>query len=81
MPRCYMIVNKLLVMFTMRKWVDLQLAMQLGFWVAMSICNSFVIHYNSLQLSGMSAIKQVVRIAMDITHYMWKLHTFVTLAT
>jgi hypothetical protein len=26
--------------FTMRKWTDLQLALQLGFRVAMTICNS-----------------------------------------
>jgi hypothetical protein len=30
---------------TMKKWGDLQLALQLIFWVVMNICNSFVIQH------------------------------------
>jgi hypothetical protein len=33
---------------TIKKWSNLQLAFKLGFWVPMTICNSFVIQYNSM---------------------------------
>jgi hypothetical protein len=52
----------------MKKWGDLQLALQLGFWIAMTICNSFATQHISM---NMSVIGQVAWIATNATHYMW----------
>jgi len=40
----------------MKKWGDLQLALQLDFWIAMTICHSFATQHVFM---GVSAIKQI----------------------
>ncbi len=60
-----------LVMFIMRKWSDLQLALQLGFWVTMTICN--LLQFISTQCipTSVSVIQQIAWVAIDATHHMW----------
>jgi hypothetical protein len=53
---------------TMRKWGDLQLALQLGFWVTMIICNS---SSNQRSFTSISVIEEVAWIATNATHHMW----------
>jgi hypothetical protein len=40
----------------MKKWGDLQLALQLDFWIVMTICHSFATQHVSI---GVSVIEQV----------------------
>jgi hypothetical protein len=40
----------------MKKWGNLQLALQLEFWIVMTICHSFATQHVSM---GVSAIKQI----------------------
>jgi len=47
---------------------DFQLALQLGFSIVMTICNSFVTHNIFI---GMNTIEQVTWITMDATHCIW----------
>ncbi len=54
--------------FTMKKWGDLQLALQLCFWIAITIYNSFAIHPYS---TSVNVIKQVALWITHATHHMW----------
>jgi len=47
---------------------DFQLALQLGFSVVMTICNSLATHNIFI---GMNAMERVTWITMDTTHYVW----------
>ncbi len=50
--------------YIIKKWHDLQLALCLGFWVAMTICN--LAYFTSANV-----IEQVALVTTNATHHMW----------
>jgi hypothetical protein len=63
-----------------KKWNDLQLALQLGFWVAMTICNS--LQFNIFLQVGMLSNKlhelQYMQFIVGETVYLCNLYNSIT---